>query len=75
MVGIILLIGIVKKNAIMMIDFSLETERRGGSRARSRSSRRRRATCRRRSRDSSRREMRGDFVPAARRWHEFSCIP
>jgi HAE1 family hydrophobic/amphiphilic exporter-1 len=28
-VGIILLIGIVKKNAIMMIDFSLETERNG----------------------------------------------
>jgi multidrug efflux pump len=28
MIGIILLIGIVKKNAIMMIDFALETERR-----------------------------------------------
>jgi multidrug efflux pump len=27
MIGIILLIGIVKKNAIMMIDFALETER------------------------------------------------
>jgi HAE1 family hydrophobic/amphiphilic exporter-1 len=27
-VGIIMLIGIVKKNAIMMIDFALETERR-----------------------------------------------
>jgi multidrug efflux pump len=30
MIGIILLIGIVKKNAIMMIDFALETERSGG---------------------------------------------
>jgi multidrug efflux pump subunit AcrB len=30
MIGIILLIGIVKKNAIMMIDFALEAERRGG---------------------------------------------
>ena len=29
-IGIILLIGIVKKNAIMMIDFSLETERKDG---------------------------------------------
>ncbi|HEY0760603.1 MAG TPA: multidrug efflux RND transporter permease subunit [Acidisarcina sp.] len=29
MIGIILLIGIVKKNAIMMIDFALEAERRG----------------------------------------------
>lgn len=29
-VGIILLIGIVKKNAIMMIDFALEAERKGG---------------------------------------------
>jgi multidrug efflux pump len=29
-IGIILLIGIVKKNAIMMIDFALETERKGG---------------------------------------------
>jgi multidrug efflux pump len=29
MIGIILLIGIVKKNAIMMIDFALETERAG----------------------------------------------
>src|SRR5207244_7702830 len=28
--GIILLIGIVKKNAIMMIDFALEAERTGG---------------------------------------------
>jgi multidrug efflux pump len=28
MIGILLLIGIVKKNAIMMIDFALETERR-----------------------------------------------
>ena len=30
MIGIILLIGIVKKNAIMMIDFALEAERHGG---------------------------------------------
>jgi hydrophobe/amphiphile efflux-1 (HAE1) family protein len=30
MIGIILLIGIVKKNAIMMIDFALESERRDG---------------------------------------------
>ncbi|MBV9302125.1 MAG: multidrug efflux RND transporter permease subunit [Acidobacteriaceae bacterium] len=29
LIGIILLIGIVKKNAIMMIDFALEVERRG----------------------------------------------
>ncbi|PYX34631.1 MAG: multidrug transporter subunit MdtC [Acidobacteria bacterium] len=29
MIGIILLIGLVKKNAIMMIDFALETERMG----------------------------------------------
>ena len=32
LIGIILLIGIVKKNAIMMIDFALETERSGKSR-------------------------------------------
>ncbi len=31
LIGIILLIGIVKKNAIMMIDFALETERTGKS--------------------------------------------
>ena len=31
-VGIIMLIGIVEKNAIMMIDFALEAERRGGKR-------------------------------------------
>ena len=30
MIGIILLIGIVKKNAIMMIDFALDTERKEG---------------------------------------------
>jgi multidrug efflux pump len=30
MIGIILLIGIVKKNAIMMIDFALVAEREGG---------------------------------------------
>jgi multidrug efflux pump subunit AcrB len=29
LIGIILLIGIVKKNAIMMIDFAIETERTG----------------------------------------------
>jgi len=32
LIGIILLIGIVKKNAIMMIDFALEAERREGKR-------------------------------------------
>jgi len=30
LIGIVLLIGIVKKNAIMMIDFALEAERTGG---------------------------------------------
>ena len=30
LIGIILLIGIVKKNAIMMIDFALEAERTEG---------------------------------------------
>ena len=30
LIGVLLLIGIVKKNAIMMIDFALETERMGG---------------------------------------------
>ena len=30
LIGIILLIGIVKKNAIMMIDFALEAERGEG---------------------------------------------
>ena len=30
LIGIVLLMGIVKKNAIMMIDFALETERRDG---------------------------------------------
>jgi multidrug efflux pump subunit AcrB len=30
LIGIILLIGIVKKNAIMMIDFAIEAERREG---------------------------------------------
>jgi multidrug efflux pump subunit AcrB len=34
-IGIILLIGIVKKNAIMMIDFALEAERTGHEPARS----------------------------------------
>ncbi|HEX9154437.1 MAG TPA: efflux RND transporter permease subunit, partial [Nitrospira sp.] len=32
LIGIILLIGIVKKNAIMMIDFALDTERKNGKR-------------------------------------------
>jgi multidrug efflux pump len=31
MIGIILLIGIVKKNAIMMVDFALEAERKSGT--------------------------------------------
>jgi multidrug efflux pump len=30
LIGVILLIGIVKKNAIMMIDFALQAEREGG---------------------------------------------
>ena len=33
-VGIIMLVGLVKKNAIMMIDFAIEAERRGGKSAR-----------------------------------------
>ena len=33
-IGIVLLIGIVKKNAIMMIDFALEAQREGGMGAR-----------------------------------------
>jgi len=33
LIGIILLIGIVKKNAIMMIDFALEAQRKGGKNA------------------------------------------
>ena len=37
LIGIILLIGIVKKNAIMMIDFALETERRRARARRTRS--------------------------------------
>ncbi len=37
LIGIILLIGIVKKNAIMMIDFALEAERMNISRPRKRS--------------------------------------
>jgi len=35
MIGVILLIGIVKKNAILMIDFALERQRRGWSAAQS----------------------------------------
>ena len=42
-VGIILLIGIVKKNAIMMIDFALEAEHKEGMAPATRSCRRR--TC------------------------------
>ena len=34
MIGVLLLIGIVKKNAIMMIDFALERERNERARAR-----------------------------------------
>ena len=33
LIGVVLLIGIVKKNAIMMIDFALQAERRGASSA------------------------------------------
>ena len=40
-IGIILLIGIVKKNAIMMIDFALEAERNEGKSPPRRSIRRR----------------------------------
>jgi len=32
LIGVFLLIGIVKKNAILIIDFALEAERRAGSR-------------------------------------------
>ena len=39
LIGIILLIGIVKKNAIMMIDFALEAERKEGQDRRKRSTR------------------------------------
>ena len=39
LIGIILLIGIVKKNAIMMIDFALEAEREEGLRRKSQSTR------------------------------------
>ena len=42
MIGVILLIGIVKKNAIMMIDFALQAER---TRARARSRRSTRPAC------------------------------
>jgi multidrug efflux pump subunit AcrB len=34
LIGIILLMGIVKKNAIMMIDFALDAERNGGKNSR-----------------------------------------
>ncbi len=39
LIGILLLIGIVKKNAIMMIDFALDAERARGPTARTRSTR------------------------------------
>ena len=39
LIGVILLIGIVKKNAIMMIDFALEAERKHGKSPEARSSR------------------------------------
>ena len=39
LIGIILLMGIVKKNAIMMIDFALEAERSRGCRRTRRSCR------------------------------------
>ena len=38
-IGIILLIGIVKKNGIMMVDFALAAERQEGCRRRRRSTR------------------------------------
>ena len=37
-VGIIMLVGIVKKNAIMMIDFAIEAQRKDGKAARARRS-------------------------------------
>ena len=40
LIGIILLIGIVQKNAIMMIDFALDAERKEGKAPRKRSIRR-----------------------------------
>ena len=40
LIGVILLIGIVKKNAIMMIDFALSVERRDGLRRKPQSSKR-----------------------------------
>ena len=41
LIGIVLLMGIVKKNAILMIDFALEAERIRACRPKSRSCRRR----------------------------------
>jgi HAE1 family hydrophobic/amphiphilic exporter-1 len=35
LIGLVLLIGIVKKNGILMIDFALEAQRKGGCRRRS----------------------------------------
>ena len=37
-VGLVMLVGIVKKNAIMQIDFALEAERKHGKRRRRRRS-------------------------------------
>ena len=39
LIGIILLIGIVKKNGIMLVDFAIEAQRNRGSRAGRRNSR------------------------------------
>ena len=41
LIGIVLLMGIVKKNAILMIDFALEAERHEACRRRNRSSKQR----------------------------------
>jgi multidrug efflux pump subunit AcrB len=40
LIGLVLLIGIVKKNGILMIDFALEAQRNAACRRRKRSSRR-----------------------------------
>ena len=48
-VGVILLVGLVKKNAIMMIDFALDAERNGWQRRRARRSSRRAASASARS--------------------------
>ena len=41
MIGVVMLIGIVKKNAIMMVDFAIERRAQGATRRSRRSSRRR----------------------------------